>query len=117
MSVLCNFRATSAFASSFKALVTPVISYTRASSTSLMPGREEAVVLATDGTVVCWHPEPKFPYEYSKPLPEIAESESVLKVNVDDKTLEGVFTTKHPFYVNKELRELTYTTKHKWFPQ
>ncbi len=35
------------------------------------PGyREERVATNSDGSViVCWHPEPKFPYELTRPVP------------------------------------------------
>jgi hypothetical protein len=32
--------------------------------------RDERVTTNSDGSViVCWHPEPKFPYEMSRPIP------------------------------------------------
>ena len=32
--------------------------------------REERIVTNQDGSViVCWHPEPKFPYELTQPIP------------------------------------------------
>jgi hypothetical protein len=32
--------------------------------------RQERVVLNEDGSViVCWHPEPKFPFELTRPVP------------------------------------------------
>ena len=35
-----------------------------------VPYREERVVTNEDGSViVCWHPEPKFPYEFTQPIP------------------------------------------------
>ena len=34
------------------------------------PYRQERVATNSDGSVVvCWHPEPKFPYELSRPVP------------------------------------------------
>lgn len=81
-------------------------------------GREEAVVVTDDGsTIVCWHPEPKVPYHMTRPLPETAEeSDSVLKVQ-NKKELKQLFRRQHPFFINKELRELTFTTKHPWYPR
>ncbi|XP_042881282.1 39S ribosomal protein L42, mitochondrial-like [Penaeus japonicus] len=81
-------------------------------------GREEAVVVTDDGnTIVCWHPEPKVPYHLTKPLPETAEeSDSILKVQ-NKKELKQLFSQQHPFFINKELRELTFTTKHPWYPR
>lgn len=79
-------------------------------------GREEAVVVTDDGnTIVCWHPQPDIPYEMTRPLPAAPpESDSVLKVQAQDT--KKLFQRKHPFFVNKALRELTFTNKHKWFP-
>jgi len=81
-------------------------------------GREEAVVVTDDGsTIVCWHPEPKIPYHLTKPLPDVVEeTDSVLKVQYN-KEMKQLFRREHPFFVNKELRELTFTTKHPWYPR
>ncbi|MPC26347.1 39S ribosomal protein L42, mitochondrial [Portunus trituberculatus] len=74
-------------------------------------GREEAVVMTDDSkTIVCWHPQPDIPYEMTKPLPEAPTVDSVLKVQAQDT--KKLFKNKHPFFVNKALRELTFTTKH-----
>ena len=36
--------------------------------------RSECVTTSEDGAViVCWHPEPKFPYEHTRPIPRQAE--------------------------------------------
>ncbi|KAK8729128.1 hypothetical protein OTU49_008639 [Cherax quadricarinatus] len=81
-------------------------------------GREEAVVVTDDGNiVVCWHPELKVPYEMTKPLPEPPQdTDSLLKVQYS-KEMKQLFQKKHPYFINKDLRELTFTTKHRWFPR
>ncbi|KAK3857479.1 hypothetical protein Pcinc_036270 [Petrolisthes cinctipes] len=82
-------------------------------------GREDAVVLTKDGsTIVCWHPEPLIPYQCTMPLPEAPpESDTILKVQ-DKQEMKQLFNkTQHPYFINKALRELTYTTKHVWFPR
>ncbi|KAG0702589.1 39S ribosomal protein L42, mitochondrial [Chionoecetes opilio] len=80
-------------------------------------GREEAVVMTDDGkTIVCWHPQPDIPYEMTAPLPAAsAESDSVLKVQAQD--MKKIFQRKHPYFINKALRELTFTNKHIWYPR
>ncbi|KAL7635247.1 UNVERIFIED_CONTAM: hypothetical protein RMT77_014234 [Armadillidium vulgare] len=79
-------------------------------------GREEAVVVSDDGNVVvCWHPEPKFPYECSRPLPLETKEENVLKFKFDEN-MKDTFRKIHPYFESKQLREMTYTTKHIWFP-
>uniref|UniRef100_A0A1B6K9T3 Large ribosomal subunit protein mL42 n=1 Tax=Graphocephala atropunctata TaxID=36148 RepID=A0A1B6K9T3_9HEMI len=77
------------------------------------------VVLSDDGsTVVCWHPEQPFPFEYSKPIPEEAnqETNSVLKVqNVSE--IYDVFKPKSEEQTREELMRITSTSKHVWFPR
>ncbi|XP_066990326.1 large ribosomal subunit protein mL42 [Macrobrachium rosenbergii] len=83
----------------------------RASST---PGRKEAVVVTDDGkTIVAWHPEPQIPYEMTVPLPEASKADTILKVE-NAGAVKKLFRNQHPFFVIKELRELTFTTKHPW---
>ena len=57
---------------------------TRLSSSSGDSGyREEKIVLTEDGSIIaCWHPQPKFPYEMSRPIPrqEDMGTSSPLKV-------------------------------------
>jgi len=50
--------------STFRLLRTPTPGY-----------RHERVTTSSDGAVViCWHPEPKFPYEMSRPVPRGRET-------------------------------------------
>ena len=40
------------------------------------PYREEKVVTNEDGSIIiCWHPEPKFPYEFTQPVPRSIPTE------------------------------------------
>ena len=81
------------------------------------PFREERVVLTSDGTVIaCWHPQPKFPYELSKPIPrsETSGIPSPLKVQVTEDMKE-LYHHKHERFHRRDLMRLTGTTKHKWF--
>ncbi|XP_068215726.1 uncharacterized protein [Palaemon carinicauda] len=83
---------------------------------SSTPGHEEAVVITNDGrTIVAWHPEPQIPYEMTMPLPEQFEADTIIKVE-DANAMKKLFRHQHPFFVRKELQDLTYTTKHPWFP-
>ncbi|KAK3734436.1 hypothetical protein RRG08_029111 [Elysia crispata] len=63
--------------------------------------------------IMCWHPEPEFPYEHSQPLPrdksQLEEGDSVLKIQylVDEKLKnrpEGptVNELSELFYTNRE---------------
>ncbi|XP_068215727.1 uncharacterized protein [Palaemon carinicauda] len=84
---------------------------------SSTPGHEEAVVITNDGrTIVAWHPEPQIPYEMTMPLPEQFEADTIIKVE-DANAMKKLFRHQHPFFVRKELQDLTYTTKHPWFPR
>ncbi|BFZ10362.1 hypothetical protein BsWGS_13401 [Bradybaena similaris] len=54
--------------------------------------RPPSICISPDNsTILCWHPEPEFPYEYTQPLPraktELEEGDSVLKIQylVDEK--------------------------------
>ena len=78
--------------------------------------KEDKVVFNEDGSIiVCWHPEPKFPYEYSRPLPEkTLETDSKLKVQaVED--MKELYHHKPERLQRRDLMRLTWTTKHRWW--
>lgn len=78
---------------------------------------EEQVTVTDDGsTIVCWHPEPRFPYECSRPLPPEQETNATLKIQSLDE-VRSVFVENKQEFVRQELMSLTYTTKHRWFPR
>merc|ERR1719391_1591815 len=62
--------------------------------------------------IVCWHPEPDFPYEHTQPLPRdkesLAEGESVLKVQylLDDK-----LKNRPDGPTDNELTQIFYTQR------
>ncbi|XP_066250260.1 large ribosomal subunit protein mL42 [Euwallacea similis] len=77
------------------------------------------IVGTPDGsTLVAWHPKKDFPYECTKPLPEIKieESPSVLKTQLTPELL-SIFNKKTPEQARAELMAITHTTKHRWFPK
>lgn len=78
----------------------------------------ERIVVTDDGSVVvCWHPEKPFPYEFSKPIPEIVSQEnSVLKIQ-NMSEVYSIFKPNKEEFVREELMKITYTTKHRWFPR
>ena len=79
--------------------------------------REEKVVFNEDGSmIICWHPEPKFPYEYSRPLPEKKlETDSKLKIQaVED--MKDLYHHKPERLQHRDLMRLTWTTKQRWWP-
>lgn len=77
------------------------------------------VGLSPDGnTVISWHPEPKFPYEHTRPLPnrqkEASVGDSVMKV----QHLREEMTKYRPDGpTDKELSNVFFTTKHRWLPK
>ena len=78
--------------------------------------RDEKVVFNEDGSmIVCWHPEPKFPYEHTRPLPtQSVETDSKLKVQaVED--MKELYHHKPERLQRRDLMRLTWTTKHMWF--
>jgi len=80
--------------------------------------RDERIVVTEDKTVIaCWHPPPQFPYEMSRPIPrqENTGSSSPLKVQVTDDMKE-LFHHKHDRFLRRDLMRITWTTKHRWFP-
>lgn len=80
----------------------------------------EGVAVTTDGkTIVAWHPDKPFPYEFSKPLPtsfEEINSGSLLKETALNSAYRA-FKDQRPEISRQELMNLTYTTKHRWFPR
>uniref|UniRef100_T1JK08 Large ribosomal subunit protein mL42 n=1 Tax=Strigamia maritima TaxID=126957 RepID=T1JK08_STRMM len=85
--------------------------------TKRLENGESCITLTDDGSmVVCWHPEKKFPYEHSKPIPifasEFNESDSVLKVQ---HRLLHKYRFRPSGPEMAELQKLTFTTKHQWY--
>lgn len=80
----------------------------------------EGVAVTADGkTVVAFHPKQKFPYEFSKPIPtsfQEINSGSLLKETALTSAFRA-FKDKKPEIARQELMNLTYTTKHRWFPR
>merc|ERR1711860_303176 len=79
--------------------------------------RENVVTTNSDGSIlICWHPEPKFPYEMTSSVPRFREAEktaSVLKTQyVDD--MKELYHHKHERLVRRDLMRLTWTPKHHW---
>lgn len=65
-----------------------------------------------------WHPTEEFPYEFTKPIPDItlSETSTVLK-NSSVENARQTFKSKHPEFARQELMKITYTTKHPWYPR
>ncbi|KFM79225.1 39S ribosomal protein L42, mitochondrial, partial [Stegodyphus mimosarum] len=85
---------------------------------SSMKDRNSWVVLSDDGKIICcWHPEEAPPYEHTKPLPkmdpEFLEGDSVLKVQY---RRDAKYRFKPDGPTIPELAKMTYTTKHRWYP-
>ena len=58
-----------------RSLYSPHLSAIRGVKSSI-PYREEKIVTNEDGSIIiCWHPEPKFPYEFTQPVPRTIPTE------------------------------------------
>lgn len=79
----------------------------------------EAVAVSPNGkTIVAWHPEPDYPYEFTKPLPVASEKQSVSLLKEESlNSAMSAFKDKKPEVAREELMRLTHTTKHRWFPR
>ncbi|KAM7343516.1 mitochondrial ribosomal protein L42 [Cochliomyia hominivorax] len=79
----------------------------------------EAVAVSSNGkTIVAWHPEPEFPYEFTKPLPTAAEKQSASLIKEEALvSAMSAFKEKRPEVAREELMRLTHTTKHRWYPR
>lgn len=89
-----------------------------ASNVSAHSSKTERAIVVTDdaSTIVCYHPESTFPYEFTKPLPvNSVQDNSVLRVQNKDFVHE-VFSKPNKEIVQQELMKITYTTKHRWVP-
>merc|ERR1712083_784807 len=77
--------------------------------------REERIVTNQDGSViVCWHPEPKFPYELTQPIPRNIPTEQTMQVQaVED--MKELYHHKNERLARRDLMRLTWTSKHRWF--
>ncbi|CAN8017377.1 unnamed protein product [Ixodes persulcatus] len=90
------------------------------STTTNPDDKSHMIVLTDDGsTIVCWHPEPEFPYEHTKPLPkvdpELNEGDSALKLQVRLDNINRSYRNER--LEIEALTKLTYTTKHRWYPK
>lgn len=77
------------------------------------------ITITDDGsTFVALHPEQKFPYELSKPMPieEVRTKNSPLKMD-DREEVMRVFKDISPDTARENLMKMTLTTKHHWFPR
>uniref|UniRef100_A0A6G4ZZU1 Large ribosomal subunit protein mL42 n=1 Tax=Rhipicephalus microplus TaxID=6941 RepID=A0A6G4ZZU1_RHIMP len=80
---------------------------------------KERIVLTDDGsTIVCWHPEQEFPYEHTKPLPNIRpkldEANSALKLQYRLEEAQTIY--RNDRLEIEALTKMTYTSKHRWYP-
>ncbi|XP_076299032.1 mitochondrial ribosomal protein L42 [Lasioglossum baleicum] len=84
------------------------------SSAKLPP---ELVIPLNKEMIVCWHPEKEFPYEYSLPLPEEKELPSNSVLCIGKKEISDTFYKERRADVIEKLAKITYTQKHRWYPE
>merc|ERR1711915_280392 len=80
--------------------------------------RDEGICLnTTEDIICCWHPPPKFPYELSQPISRSSNLVTDSKLNVQHvQEMQDMYNFKHERFQRRELMRLTWTTKHRWFP-
>merc|ERR1712029_1095667 len=85
--------------------------------------REERIVTNEDGSVIiAWHPEPKFPYKYTKPVPRQHDMEAAVPPSQLEMKVQAVEDMKELYHHKnkrlqvRDLMRLTWTTKKRWFP-
>ncbi|KAL4226131.1 hypothetical protein ACF0H5_014118 [Mactra antiquata] len=76
------------------------------------------VGMSDDGrTLIGWHPEPEHPYEHTKPI-NYDSLEAKTGSILQDSVVRNYETRYRPLGPNTaELANVTFTTKHKWFPK
>lgn len=79
---------------------------------------QDPIVLTDDGsTFVCLHEEKEFPYECTRPMPEVVPQKPTVLINSKEESMK-VFGSKRPDNeISQELAKLTHTTIHRWFPK
>ncbi|XP_055379790.1 39S ribosomal protein L42, mitochondrial [Condylostylus longicornis] len=79
---------------------------------------EQMAAIKSRKMFVAWHPDQDFPYEFTKPIPpeEVIDSGSLIKEDTLN-TAMSAFKNKQPKVARQELMNLTYTTKHRWYPR
>lgn len=78
---------------------------------------DQVVTTKDNSTFVAYHPNREFPYELTRPLPPPTRPSSSLIKDEAIQAANKAFTSKHPELVREELRKVTFTTKHIWFPR
>ncbi|KAJ6637102.1 39S ribosomal protein L42, mitochondrial [Pseudolycoriella hygida] len=78
------------------------------------------IAVTDDGKMfVAWHPEQEFPHEFTRPIPATYEERNRSAVIKESSinTAMNAFKTKRPEVSRQELQNITFTTKHRWFPR
>lgn len=65
-----------------------------------------------------WHPKKEIPYECTRPLPPIQEqiTSSLLKEEKIEEAMRA-HRVDYPEKARQKLQDMTFTTKHRWFPK
>lgn len=70
-------------------------------------------MITANGSIAAWHPVQDFPYEHTRPLPSLKDSEKAEFSRLSEAAKKVGSNVRAP--VNAELKEIFYTTKHEWF--
>ncbi|CAH1397811.1 unnamed protein product [Nezara viridula] len=78
---------------------------------------DDPIVVTDDGsTIVCWHPEKMYPYEFTKPMPENISHPRILKTSKEE-AMKLVSKKPTDMEIARECASLTNTTFHRWLPR
>lgn len=76
-------------------------------------------VVCSSGTIACWHPDPPFPYEHTRPIdPEALKGPELSSSVLSNRVLENDIRLKYKRGpADHELQEIFYTKKHRFAPR
>lgn len=78
---------------------------------------EDPIVVTDDGsTIVCWHPEKMYPYEFTKPMPENIPRHNILKTSKEE-AMKLMSKKPRDKEIAEDCAKLTNTSFHRWLPR
>lgn len=78
---------------------------------------DRSIVVTDDAsTIVCYHPQSSFPYEFTLPLPETKVPDNSVLCVQNKENVHEIFSKPNNNLIQQELMKVTYTTKHRWVP-
>ena len=92
--------------------------FSRRDASKLIAEIEDPIVVTDDGsTIVCWHPEKMFPYQCTKPMPELLNRQQTVLKTTKQEAMKLMSKKRPDKEIVDEMAQLTHTTFHKWYPR